>query len=85
MFGEADIANLAYQLLYTLNYMHKNGFIHRDIKPNNILINPLEGNKISCKVCDFEFVTTSKNKDPETEGLAGTPIYMAPEIIKKQN
>lgn len=43
-----ELKNITYQILMGCLYMHKLGVIHRDLKPDNILIN---GNRI--KICDF--------------------------------
>ena len=51
---------------------------HRDIKPENILID--KENRI--KIIDFGFSTT---QDQEKVVVAGTPQYMAPELINKKN
>jgi serine/threonine protein kinase len=39
-----------YQLFHAVAYLHKSGLIHRDIKPNNVLI---DCEKIEVKLCDF--------------------------------
>jgi len=65
------------QLASGLKYLQKIKIIHRDIKPENILIDKYENIKIS----DFGFAI--EFKDNETfETLCGSPLYMAPEIMK---
>merc|ERR1719263_1017641 len=61
--------------------MHKKNIVHRDIKPENILIDDIEN--LDIKITDFGFATffdTSKKLDE----VLGSPIYMPPEIVKKQ-
>ena len=64
-----------YEILDSLNYLYKNGILHRDIKPQNILI---KNNSI--KICDFGFAK-SFNKNDLLTTFCGSPLYMAPEII----
>ena len=63
--------------------MHKKNIAHRDIKPENILMESKDTSNINLKITDFGF---AKCYDPEEGGLTetlGSPLYMAPEIIKK--
>lgn len=63
--------------------MHKKNIVHRDIKPENILMESKDPSNINLKITDFGF---AKCYDPEEGGLTetlGSPLYMAPEIIKK--
>ncbi len=55
----------------TLNY--KIGQMHRDLKPDNILI----GDKDSIKICDFGLAREAGN-DLRKTGKQGTPLYAAP-------
>ena len=64
------------QILCGLNYLYKNNILHRDIKPQNILIN----NNI-IKICDFGFAKNIKDYDL-LNTFCGSPLYMAPEILK---
>ena len=56
---------------------------HRDIKPENILLESKDPTNVNLKITDFGF---AKCFDPREGGLTetlGSPLYMAPEIIKK--
>ncbi|XP_021817531.1 mitogen-activated protein kinase kinase kinase ANP1-like isoform X2 [Prunus avium] len=78
-FPEAVIRTYTKQLLLGLEYLHKNGIMHRDIKGANILVD----NKGCIKLADFgaskqvvELATISGAKS-----MKGTPYWMAPEVI----
>ena len=75
-----DIINIAYQISSALGYAHKNKVIHRDIKPQNIILD--KSGKI--KITDFGI---AKINIPlaftlEGEKVMGTTYYMSPEQIK---
>ncbi|KAL3922860.1 MAG: hypothetical protein SGILL_001979 [Bacillariaceae sp.] len=61
----------------TLAFMHVRGFIYRDLKPENVLIDK-DGYPV---ITDFGF-TRSLKKDELAYTMCGTPNYLPPEIIK---
>lgn len=78
-FPESVIRMYTKQLLLGLEYLHKNGIMHRDIKGANILVD----NKGCIKLADFgaskkvvELATINCAKS-----MKGTPYWMAPEVI----
>jgi len=54
-FSEKQTAFILKQVLLGLNYMHKNNFVHRDLKLENILLLNKEANKLDVKISDFGF------------------------------
>ena len=55
----------------------KSNIMHRDIKPSNILLN----NGV-IKLADFGFCKPMKDSKDLAQTMLGSPIYMAPEILK---
>lgn len=74
-----EMLQLLRQVGDALRYAHAEGVIHRDIKPDNILLDERSGALLS----DFGFarlVGTSSMTQSISGGIVGTPAYMAPEI-----
>ena len=73
--------NYMNQLANVLQYLKENNIIHRDLKPQNIL---LSGDKSLLKLTDFNFARELYDNDL-AETLCGSPLYMAPEILNKND
>lgn len=75
------------QIAEGLKYIHETPFLHRDIKPNNILISKAAGGAGSTclvKLADFGLSrrVPSNDKSFSASGKKGTNTYMAPEYLK---
>lgn len=62
-----------------MEYLHKNLVFHRDIKPGNILLD----SEMRPKIADFGLAVVLPNATSKVTSFAGTPCYMAPEVIVK--
>ena len=76
---ESEIKDIIYQTLLGLAHMHKYGYFHRDMKPENLLIN----DKI-VKIADFGLAREIRSIPPYTEYVS-TRYYRAPECILKSS
>jgi calcium-dependent protein kinase len=75
-FTEEIAAGYMKSLFQAINHCHAIDVIHRDIKPENIMIT--KGGQV--RLIDFGLSKASKKKNLST--VAGTPYYMAPEVLE---
>ncbi|MBS1955764.1 MAG: protein kinase [Cyanobacteria bacterium SZAS-4] len=75
------------QVCFGLAHAHENGVVHRDIKPNNIMLlnNTDWGTEGSVKILDFGIAKLAQHEGGEIQALTrtgeifGSPLYMSPE------
>jgi len=87
--GPMPVARLVHALLQacgSLKEAHDRGWVHRDVKPNNLMLCVRGGQHDVVKVVDFGLV--KQLRDPDTRDITqysrilGTPLYMAPERLR---
>ncbi len=67
------------QLADALDYIHKQGYFHRDICPRNVMVNQED----VVKLIDFGLAVPDRPEFRKPGNRTGTPNYLAPEIIRR--
>ncbi|KAL6984045.1 Serine/threonine-protein kinase pepkr2 [Sarracenia purpurea var. burkii] len=75
-YSEHRAANIFKELMLVIKYCHEMGVVHRDVKPENILLT----NSGKIKLADFGLAMRVA-KGQRLTGLAGSPAYVAPEVL----
>lgn len=76
-----EVLQIGIQLAESLEYVHRQGVVHRDVKPDNILIDS-DGH---VTLTDFGIASTGGSRwvrIPQLTNAVGTPDYMAPEQVR---
>lgn len=82
---EFMVQHFAQQLVQGLEILHAENIVHSDLKPANILLSiPPVGScrNVKLKIADFGLSQRLQNNEKYTMGLKGSPLYMAPEVLK---
>ncbi|MFO0746448.1 MAG: serine/threonine-protein kinase [Myxococcota bacterium] len=82
--SHAEVGVILRQLLDALEAAHARQIVHRDVKPENIMVQSLPGHPLFVRVLDFglaKFVS----EQTETSSAIGTPVYMAPEQVLRRH
>jgi len=81
LFPESQIRSYMYQIILGLAHMHKVGFFHRDMKPENLLVD--KSRKI-VKLADFGLAREIRSRPPYTHYVS-TRWYRAPEVLLRSD
>jgi serine/threonine-protein kinase len=77
-FTNAEIVRIMSEILDALGYSHRQGVVHRDIKPGNVFL--LEDGTV--KVADFGIAHIESSSLTQVGSVMGTPSFMSPEQIQ---
>lgn len=79
LFPEARIRAWCHQVFQGLAHIHKHGYFHRDMKPENLLVT-----SDAIKICDFGLAREIRSRPPYTEYVS-TRWYRAPEVLLRSS
>ena len=74
---EGILSDIVVELAGAIEHVHDNGFMHLDIKPENLIIS--RGG--TSYLCDFDTAHLIPDKPAKVEKKSGTPFYMSPELM----
>ncbi|KAF2307191.1 hypothetical protein GH714_025435 [Hevea brasiliensis] len=80
--ADSDVKYYSRDVLRGLKYIHCRGYIHCDIKPDNILLVPGSGERKGTFVAKLADFGLAKAVDEECHDLRGTTRYMSPELVR---
>lgn len=80
----ATVRSIVSQVTHALDAAHRKQIIHRDIKPDNLMIQEVPGHAELVRVLDFGLAKFTAHTDT-TQLALGTPQYMAPEQLQMRD
>ncbi|XP_039273131.1 calcium/calmodulin-dependent protein kinase type II delta chain-like isoform X7 [Styela clava] len=83
-YSEADASRCIQQIIESINHCHQNSIVHRDVKPENLLLASKQKGAI-VKLADFGLAIEVSGNHRSWFGFAGTPGYLSPEVLRKDN
>ncbi|CAH2074227.1 unnamed protein product, partial [Iphiclides podalirius] len=78
--NEDQVKKITWDLVSALYYLHSHRVLHRDLKPQNVLLD----SSGRAKLCDFGLARIMTNSTHILTSIKGTPLYMAPELIDEK-
>ncbi|KAI0288637.1 kinase-like domain-containing protein [Russula brevipes] len=76
---ESEVVEVCLGLIQGVAYLHQCNIAHRDIKPDNLVVD----REFCLKIIDFDVAMQVKDENEEVDNSCGTKHWMAPEVEKK--
>jgi serine/threonine protein kinase len=73
-----DIRRWAAQIVLGMEYLHRQGVVYRDLKPENVLLDEAG----AVRLCDFGLSKVGLDQSDSTYSFCGTYCYVAPEMLQ---
>ncbi|MGB7324781.1 MAG: serine/threonine-protein kinase [Rubripirellula sp.] len=82
-----QVAHIVKKIAEAVHFGHCHGVIHRDLKPDNIVVDRDEQGEISTHVLDFglAFGIEEAMRNTNSSAMLGTPLYMSPEQVLEES
>ena len=77
--GADEVMRVVQEVAWALGHAHAHGVVHRDVKPDNILLDRASGRAM---VTDFGIAHALAHDTPADRTVRGTPQYVSPEVVQ---
>jgi len=77
------VQNISMQMLRSIEWLHANKVVHRDVKPDNFLLDRLDLAHPECRVYLSDFGTAVELRQQRLQQPYGTELYWAPEVYQR--
>jgi ABC-type transport system substrate-binding protein len=86
LLSDADVIEIGAQVAEALDYSHARGVIHRDVKPENIILAREAGELLRVRLTDFGLaIVASQQRHTQSGSIVGSALYLSPEQVGRDS